>query len=55
MLDLFECFIDLPETQQFVDNLFEAINNKSYLPQPEQPPCAIKVEKDEQKKDEVIF
>lgn len=45
----------LSETQPFVDKLFEAVNNKSYLPQPEQPSSLVKVEKDEQKKDEVIF
>lgn len=43
------------ETQPFVDKLFESINNKSYLPQPEQPSSAVKVEKDEQKKEEVMF
>lgn len=43
----------LPETQPFVDKLFEAINNKNYLPQPDQPPSLIKVEKDEPKKEEV--
>ncbi|KAI4830662.1 hypothetical protein KUCAC02_002278 [Chaenocephalus aceratus] len=40
------------ETQPFVDKLFEAIDNKNYLPQPEPPSTLIKVEKDEQKKDE---
>lgn len=44
-----------PETQPFVDKLFEAILNKSYLPQSEQPSSVAKIEKDEQKKDEVIF
>lgn len=48
-------FFFFPETQPFVDKLFEAVNNKSYLPQLEQPPSGIKVEKEEQKKDEVIF
>lgn len=43
------------ETQPFVDKLFEAVNNKSYLPQLEQPLSAVKVEKEEQKKDEVLF
>lgn len=43
----------LSETQPFVDKLFEAIGNKSYLPLPEQP--QIKIEKEEQKKDEVTF
>lgn len=44
----------LSETQPFVDKLFEAVNNKSYLPQSELPSTLGKVEKDEQKKDEVI-
>lgn len=44
-----------PETQPFVDKLFEAINNKTYLLQPELPFSLVKVEKDEQKKDEVII
>ena len=52
MFDL--CYF-LSETQQFVDKLFEAVNNKSYLPPPEQPPSLGKAEKEEQKKDEVIF
>lgn len=43
------------ETQPFVDRLFEAINNKNYLPQPEQASSLAKAEKDEPKKDEVIF
>lgn len=47
-------YYPLVETQPFVDKLFEAINNKSYLPQPEQPSSLVKVEKDEQKKDEVM-
>lgn len=45
----------LSETQLFVDKLFEAINNKSYLPQPEQPSSSVKVEKDEPKKEEVLL
>lgn len=45
----------LSETQPFVDKLFEAIDNKNYLPQPEPPSTLIKVEKDEQKKDEVLL
>lgn len=45
----------LTETQPFVDKLFESINNKSYLPQLEQPSSVVKVEKDEQKKEEVMF
>lgn len=45
----------IPETQPFVDKLFEAILNKSYLPQSEQPSSVAKTEKDEQKKDEVMF
>lgn len=45
----------LSETQLFVDKLFEAINNKSYLPQPEQPSASVKVEKDEPKKEEVML
>lgn len=36
-----------------MDKLFEAINNKCYLPQAEQP--VVKAEKEEQKKDEVII
>lgn len=45
----------ISETQPFVDKLFEAINNKNYLPQPVVPSTLIKVEKDEQKKDEVML
>lgn len=45
----------LSETQPFVDKLFEAILNKSYLPQSEQPSTVAKTEKDEQKKEEVMF
>lgn len=44
----------LAETQLFVDKLFEAINNKSYLPQTEQPSSLVKVQKDEPKKEEVM-
>lgn len=43
------------ETQQFVDKLFEAINNKKYLPQPEVLTSQVKAEKEEPKKDEVIY
>lgn len=52
----------LPETQTFVDRLFEAVNSKSYLPhqQDHQPASAAKTEvhltrtnKDDQRKDEV--
>uniref|UniRef100_A0A3Q1GNA2 RNA binding motif protein 26 n=1 Tax=Acanthochromis polyacanthus TaxID=80966 RepID=A0A3Q1GNA2_9TELE len=50
-IDQLDVFLQ-KETQQFVDKLFEAIDNKSYLPQPEQPSSLIKVEKEEQKKDE---
>ncbi|XP_034048982.1 RNA-binding protein 26 isoform X2 [Thalassophryne amazonica] len=51
-IDQLDVFLQ-KETQPFVDKLFEAINNKSYLPQLEQPAPLVKVEKDEQKKDEV--
>uniref|UniRef100_A0AAX7T5Y1 RNA binding motif protein 26 n=1 Tax=Astatotilapia calliptera TaxID=8154 RepID=A0AAX7T5Y1_ASTCA len=51
-IDQLDVFLQ-KETQPFVDKLFEAVNNKSYLPQLEQPPSVIKVEKEEQKKDEV--
>lgn len=47
--------LTLAETQPFVDELFEAILNKSYLPQSELPSSVAKIEKDEQKKDEVMF
>ncbi|KAF3832807.1 hypothetical protein F7725_026472 [Dissostichus mawsoni] len=50
-IDQLDVFLQ-KETQPFVDKLFEAIDNKNYLPQPEQPSTLIKVEKDEQKKDE---
>ncbi|XP_069553914.1 RNA-binding protein 26 [Brachyistius frenatus] len=51
-IDQLDVFLQ-KETQLFVDKLFEAINNKSYLPQPEQPSALVKVEKEEQqKKDE---
>lgn len=52
-------YFDCAETQIFVDKLFEAVNTKSYLPQPEQPTPTnrtdnhTRVEKDEQKKEEV--
>lgn len=52
-----------PETQTFVDKLFEALNSKSYLPQPapEQPAPSVsrpadshqRPDKDEPKKEEV--
>lgn len=44
----------ISETQAFVDKLFEAINNKNYVPPPDQPSSLIKVEKEEPKKDEVM-
>ncbi|XP_010794023.1 RNA-binding protein 26-like [Notothenia coriiceps] len=50
-IDQLDVFLQ-KETQPFVDKLFEAIDNKNYLPQPEPPSTLIKVEKDEQKKDE---
>ncbi|KAM9408799.1 RNA-binding protein 26 [Pholidichthys leucotaenia] len=50
-IDQLDVFLQ-KETQPFVDKLFEAINNKSYLPQPEQPTFVIKVEKEEPKTDE---
>uniref|UniRef100_H3CVQ6 RNA binding motif protein 26 n=1 Tax=Tetraodon nigroviridis TaxID=99883 RepID=H3CVQ6_TETNG len=50
-IDQLDVFLQ-KETQQFVDRLFEAILNKSYLPQSEQPSSVAKTEKDEQKKDE---
>uniref|UniRef100_A0A3P8QWN4 RNA binding motif protein 26 n=1 Tax=Astatotilapia calliptera TaxID=8154 RepID=A0A3P8QWN4_ASTCA len=46
-IDQLDVFLQ-KETQPFVDKLFEAVNNKSYLPQLEQPPSVIKVEKEEQ-------
>ncbi|XP_007560153.1 RNA-binding protein 26 [Poecilia formosa] len=49
-IDQLDVFLQ-KETQPFVDKLFEAISNKSYLPLPEQP--QVKVEKEEQKKDEI--
>ncbi|XP_029000402.1 RNA-binding protein 26 [Betta splendens] len=50
-IDQLDVFLQ-KETQQFVDKLFEAVNNKSYLPQSEVPSSLVKVDKDEQKKDE---
>uniref|UniRef100_UPI0037E87AE6 RNA-binding protein 26 isoform X2 n=1 Tax=Semicossyphus pulcher TaxID=241346 RepID=UPI0037E87AE6 len=50
-IDQLDVFLQ-KETQQFVDRLFEAVNNKSYLPQPEQATSLVKVEKEEPKKDE---
>uniref|UniRef100_A0A3B3UY89 RNA binding motif protein 26 n=1 Tax=Poecilia latipinna TaxID=48699 RepID=A0A3B3UY89_9TELE len=49
-IDQLDVFLQ-KETQPFVDKLFEAISNKSYLPLPEQP--QVKVEKEEQRKDEI--
>ncbi|XP_019935781.2 RNA-binding protein 26 isoform X3 [Paralichthys olivaceus] len=50
-IDQLDVFLQ-KETQLFVDKLFEAVNNKSYLPLPEAHSSLGKVEKDEQKKDE---
>ncbi|XP_061597266.1 RNA-binding protein 26 isoform X2 [Cololabis saira] len=50
-IDQLDVFLQ-KETQPFVDKLFEAIDNKSFLPQPEQPSSLVKVEKEELKKDE---
>ncbi|AWP01291.1 putative RNA-binding protein 26-like [Scophthalmus maximus] len=50
-IDQLDVFLQ-KETQPFVDKLFEAVNNKCYLPPPEQPSSLGKVEKDEHKKDE---
>uniref|UniRef100_A0A3Q1IUJ6 Uncharacterized protein n=1 Tax=Anabas testudineus TaxID=64144 RepID=A0A3Q1IUJ6_ANATE len=50
-IDQLDVFLQ-KETQPFVDKLFEAINNKSYLPQSELSSSLGKVEKDEQKKEE---
>ncbi|XP_074522908.1 RNA-binding protein 26 isoform X2 [Halichoeres trimaculatus] len=50
-IDQLDVFLQ-KDTQPFVDKLFEAVNNKSYLPQSEQPTPLIKVEKEEPKKDE---
>ncbi|XP_034436674.1 RNA-binding protein 26 isoform X1 [Hippoglossus hippoglossus] len=51
-IDQLDVFLQ-KETQLFVDKLFEAVNNKSYLPPPEHPSSLGKVEKDEQKKDDI--
>uniref|UniRef100_A0A8C2D567 RNA binding motif protein 26 n=1 Tax=Cyprinus carpio TaxID=7962 RepID=A0A8C2D567_CYPCA len=56
-IDQLDVFLQ-KETQTFVDKLFEAVNAKSYLPQPEQPTSARtetqqRTEKDESKRDEV--
>ncbi|XP_026234339.1 LOW QUALITY PROTEIN: RNA-binding protein 26 [Anabas testudineus] len=51
-IDQLDVFLQ-KETQPFVDKLFEAINNKSYLPQSELSSSLGKVEKDEQKKEEI--
>ncbi|KAG7482698.1 RNA-binding 26 isoform X1 [Solea senegalensis] len=50
-IDQLDVFLQ-KETQLFVDKLFEAINNKCYLPQSEVPASVSKVEKEEQKKEE---
>ncbi|XP_059427695.1 RNA-binding protein 26 isoform X1 [Carassius carassius] len=56
-IDQLDVFLQ-KETQTFVDRLFEAVNAKSYLPQPEQPTSASRTEthqrteKDETKRDE---
>ncbi|XP_060891630.1 RNA-binding protein 26 isoform X1 [Labrus mixtus] len=50
-IDQLDVFLQ-KETQLFVDKLFEAVNNKSYLPLPEQQNSVVKVEKEEPKKDE---
>uniref|UniRef100_A0A3Q3XDI6 Uncharacterized protein n=1 Tax=Mola mola TaxID=94237 RepID=A0A3Q3XDI6_MOLML len=50
-IDQLDVFLQ-KETQPFVDKLFEAIANKSFLSQTEQPSSVVKVEKDEQKKEE---
>ncbi|KAM6943433.1 RNA-binding protein 26 [Xenentodon cancila] len=50
-IDQLDVFLQ-KDTQPFVDKLFEAINNKSYLPQAEQPSSLVKIEKEELKKDE---
>uniref|UniRef100_A0A673H0V9 RNA-binding protein 26-like n=1 Tax=Sinocyclocheilus rhinocerous TaxID=307959 RepID=A0A673H0V9_9TELE len=57
-IDQLDVFLQ-KETQVFVDKLFEAVNAKSYLPQPEQPTSASRTEthqrteKDETKREEV--
>ncbi|XP_036425660.1 RNA-binding protein 26 isoform X1 [Colossoma macropomum] len=56
-IDQLDVFLQ-KETQIFVDKLFEAVNTKSYLPQPEQPSATSRTdghpraEKDEPKKEE---
>ncbi|XP_016368928.1 RNA-binding protein 26-like [Sinocyclocheilus rhinocerous] len=56
-IDQLDVFLQ-KETQVFVDKLFEAVNAKSYLPQPEQPTSASRTEthqrteKDETKREE---
>uniref|UniRef100_A0A8C1YGV8 RNA binding motif protein 26 n=1 Tax=Cyprinus carpio TaxID=7962 RepID=A0A8C1YGV8_CYPCA len=57
-IDQLDVFLQ-KETQTFVDRLFEAVNAKSYLPQPEQPTSARtetqqRTEKDESKRDEKL-
>lgn len=52
-IDQLDVFLQ-KDTQQFVDTLFEAITNKSYLPQNEQPAPVLKAEKDDPKKEEPV-
>ncbi|XP_030637079.1 RNA-binding protein 26 isoform X2 [Chanos chanos] len=57
-IDQLDVFLQ-KETQTFVDKLFEAVNSKSYLPQPEHPTSTSRTEthqrqdKDEPKKEEL--
>uniref|UniRef100_A0A673IKK2 RNA-binding protein 26-like n=1 Tax=Sinocyclocheilus rhinocerous TaxID=307959 RepID=A0A673IKK2_9TELE len=59
-MDQLDVFLQ-KETQIFVDKLFEAVNAKSYLPQPELPTSASRTEthqrteKDETKREELIL
>uniref|UniRef100_A0A8C5N8J0 C3H1-type domain-containing protein n=1 Tax=Gouania willdenowi TaxID=441366 RepID=A0A8C5N8J0_GOUWI len=53
-IDQLDVFLQ-KETQLFVDKLFEAISNRSYLPKSEQEVSAVKEEKEEPKKEEVFF
>ncbi|TRY98709.1 hypothetical protein DNTS_010264, partial [Danionella cerebrum] len=50
-IDQLDVFLQ-KETQTFVDKLFEAVNAKSYLPQPEPPVTTVKTEKGESKREE---
>ncbi|XP_028332619.1 RNA-binding protein 26 isoform X2 [Gouania willdenowi] len=50
-IDQLDVFLQ-KETQLFVDKLFEAISNRSYLPKSEQEVSAVKEEKEEPKKEE---